>query len=116
MNCVILAAGLGTRLRPLTNTIPKPALIVKGKPIIRHVVDWLEEAGFDDILIKCFYMPEKIKEAVGEDLNVTFITEFKLTPTAYFLKRNVDKLENEFLVTNGDTLNNLNLMDFCEFH
>src|SRR3990167_3857682 len=116
MNAVVLAAGLGTRLRPLTLKTPKPAIIVKGKPIIRHVLDWLEDVGFDDILVKTFYLADQIKKAIGEDENVQFIRETKLTPTAYFLKRNKDKLEDEFLVTNGDTLTNLNLTDFIEFH
>ena len=111
-----MAGGLGVRLRPLTNKTPKPALIVKGKPIIRHVLDWLEDVGFDNIVIKLHYLPNKIKEAVGEDSNVTYIVEKQLTPTAKFLLDNKDYLEDEFLVTNGDTLTNLNLTEFIEFH
>jgi mannose-1-phosphate guanylyltransferase len=116
LNAVVLAGGYGTRLRPLTNKIPKPAIIVKGKPIIRHVLDWLENVGFDDIIVKTHYLPEKIKEAVGEDRNVVYINERKLTPTAYFLRKHKDYLEDEFLITNGDTLTNLDLLDFIEFH
>ena len=116
MNAVVLAAGLGKRLRPLTNKTPKPALIVHGKPIIRHVLDWLEDVGFDDILIKLYYLPEQIKEAVGEDYNVEYITEFELRPTAKFLLDNADKLEETFLVTNGDTLTDFDLVEFIEFH
>ena len=113
---MVLAGGLGIRLRPLTNKTPKPALIVKGKSIIRHVLDWLEDVGFDDIVIKLHYLPNLIKEAVGEDLNVTYIIEKQLTPTAKFLLDNKDYLEETFLVTNGDTLTNLNLTEFIEFH
>ena len=116
MNAVVLAGGLGKRLRPLINKIPKPAIVVKGKPIIRHVLDWLEDVGFDDIIIKLHYLPHLIKEAVGEDRNVKYIYEKKLTPTAYFLKKNSKHLEETFLVTNGDTLTNLNLLKFIEFH
>ena len=111
-----MAAGLGTRLRPLTLKTPKPAIIVKGKPIIRHVLDWLEDVGFDDILVKAHYLANQVKKAIGKDENVKFITESKLSPTAYFLKKNKDKLEDEFLVTNGDTLTDLDLLDFIEFH
>ena len=107
---------MGKRLRPLTLETPKPAIEVKGKPIIRHVLDWLEDVGFDNIIVKTHYLPEKIKEAVGEDSNVTYIYETKLTPTAYFLKKNKSYLEDECLVTNGDTLTNLDLTDFIEFH
>ena len=104
------------RLRPLTLKTPKPALIVKGKPIIRHVLDWLENVGFDSIFVKLYYLPDHIKKAVGEDENVHYITERNLTPTAYFLKKHKDILEEAFLVTNGDTLTNLNLTEFIEFH
>ena len=107
---------MGKPLRPLNNKIPKPALIVKGKPIIRHVLDWLEDVGFDNIVIKLHYLPNKIKEAVGEDENVTYIIEKQLIPTAKFLLDNKDYLEETFLVTNGDTLTNLNLTEFIEFH
>jgi len=111
-----MAAGYGLRLRPLTNKIPKPAIIVKGKPIIRHVLDWLENVGFDNILVKAYYLADQVKEAIGEDENIQFVRETKLSPTAYFLKKNKDKLEDEFLVTNGDTLTNLDLLDFIEYH
>ena len=104
------------RLRPLTLKTPKPALLVKGKPIIRHVLDWLEDVGFDNIYIKLYYLPDQVKKAVGEDENVHYITERNLTPTAYFLKKHKDKLEEAFLVTNGDTLTNLDLTEFIEFH
>lgn len=116
MNCVVLAAGLGKRLRPLTLKTPKPAIIVRGKPIIRHVLDWLEDVGFDDIVIKLHYLPDQVKEAVGEDFNVRYIVERQLSPTAAFLKKHKDKLESEFLVTNADTLTNLDLTEFIEFH
>src|SRR3990167_5599676 len=116
LNAVVLAGGLGIRLRPLTNKTPKPTIIVKSKPIIRHVLDWLEDVGFDNIVIKLHYLPNLIKEAVGEDENVVYIIDKKLKPTAKFLLDNKDYLEETFLVTNGDTLTNLNLTEFIEFH
>jgi len=61
-------------------------------------------------------MADIVKEAIGEDIYVKFIEEKKLIPTAYFLKRNKNKLEDEFLVTNGDTISELNLTEFIEFH
>lgn len=111
-----MAGGLGVRLRPLTLKTPKPALIVKGKPIIRHVLDWLEDVGFDVILVKLYYLPDQIKKAIGKDENVRYIEEHTLTPTGYFLKKHADRLEEAFLVTNGDTLTNLDLVQFIELH
>ena len=116
MIAIVLAAGIGKRLRPLTLKTPKPAVIIKGKPIIRHVLDWLENVGFDTIFIKLHYLPNQVKRAVGEDNNVKYIVERKLTPTAYFLKKHKHLLEDEFLVTNADTLTNLDLLEFIEFH
>lgn len=116
MNACVLAGGLGKRLRPLTLKTPKPAIEVYGKPIIRHILDWLEDVGFDNIIIKLYYLPDLIKQAVGEDKNVTYIQERHLNPTGYFLKKHKDLLEEAFLVTNGDTLTNLNLTEFIEFH
>ena len=72
--------------------------------------------GFDDIVVKLHYLPNLIKEAVGEDENVVYIIDKKLKPTAKFLLDNKDYLEETFLVTNGDTLTNLNLTEFIEFH
>ena len=116
MNAVVLAGGLGTRLRPLTNKIPKPAIKIKGKPIIRHILDWLEDVGFDEIIVKTYYLPDLIEEAIGLDDKVIVLRENKLTPTAQFLQEHSIWLEDEFLVTNGDTLTNLNLTEFIEFH
>lgn len=111
-----MAGGFGKRLSPLTLKTPKPAIIVRGKPIIRHVLDWLEDVGFDDIIVKLHYLPELIQQAVGNDINVHYVIDQKLKPTAKFLLDNKNYLEDQFLVTNGDTLTNLNLLEFIEFH
>jgi N-acetyl-alpha-D-muramate 1-phosphate uridylyltransferase len=57
----ILAAGLGTRMRPLTDTCPKPMLLVAGKPIIGHVLDRLIEAGVRQVVVNLHYLPEKLE-------------------------------------------------------
>lgn len=72
--------------------------------------------GFDSILVKLHYLPDQVKQAIGEDENVHYIQESTPTSTAYFLKKYQRRLEETFLVTNGDTLTNFNLADFIEFH
>ena len=116
MNCILLAAGYGKRLRPLTLTTPKPAIKIANKPIIRHILDHLEDMGFDDIIVKLHYLPEQVIEAIGKDKYVRTNTERNLTPTAQWLKKIKKYLDEEFLVVNGDTITNLDLSDFCEFH
>ena len=97
-------------------SVPKPALKVGGKPLIRIILDQLEAVGFDNIIIKAYWLSGKLRDAIGEDKNVTFITEMKLTETATFLKKNADRLDDDFMVVNGDTLTDLDLKDIIDFH
>ena len=115
MNAVLMAGGRGERLRPLTDTIAKCALEVGGKPIIRHIIDGLEAVGFDDIIVTLKYLPDKVKEAVGDDEAVRYYAQ-KTTGTAQCLKEIEKWLEEEFMVINGDTLTNLDYSKMIEWH
>lgn len=66
MKAMILAAGLGTRLRPLTATLPKPLLPLAGKPMIHHHIDALVMAGIRDLVINVSWLGEKIEDALGD--------------------------------------------------
>jgi NDP-sugar pyrophosphorylase family protein len=66
MKAVILAAGKGTRMRPLTNRRPKPLVPVAGRPILEHIVGGLASAGVDDICLVIGWMGEQIREAFGD--------------------------------------------------
>lgn len=79
-------------------------------------MDWLELVGFDNIIVKLFYMPDEVLAAIGEDECVTPIIESELTPTAAFLKEIGPRLEDPFLVTNADTLTEMDLREFIELH
>ena len=116
MNCVVLCAGLGTRFGLKTLSVPKPALKIGGKPLIRIILDQLEGVGFNDIIVKAYWLSGKLRDAIGEDENVTLVTEMKLSETASFLKNNADRLDDDFMVINGDTLTNLDFKDIIDFH
>ena len=62
MKAMIFAAGLGTRLRPLTDTLPKALVPLRGKPLLYHVVQRLISAGFDDIVINVHHFADKIED------------------------------------------------------
>ena len=62
MKAMIFAAGLGTRLKPLTDTMPKALVNVHGKPLISHVIDSLADAGFDDFVVNVHHFPQMIKD------------------------------------------------------
>ena len=64
MKAMIFAAGLGTRLKPLTHTMPKAMIPVAGKPMLQHVVEKLKCEGFDEIIINVHHFPEQIKNFV----------------------------------------------------
>ena len=63
---VILAGGLGTRLRPLTNTRPKPMIEIHGKPFLAYQIEQLRDHGFERILLLLGYLPEVVREYCGD--------------------------------------------------
>ena len=106
MQAVILAAGLGTRLRPITLTTPKPLLKIDDKTIIEHTLSSLP-SGIDEIFIVVNYLRDQIRTHLGEQWNripIHYIVQDPLNGTggAMMLLRN--RLQDRFLVVNGDDL------------
>ena len=66
MKAVIMAGGEGTRLRPLTCTVPKPMVPVVNKPMMEHILDLLKKHGFQEIAATLWYLPEMIKDYFGD--------------------------------------------------
>ena len=119
---VILAAGLGKRLRPLTYFIPKPLVPVWGKPLLFWIVKWLKENKVKEIIITSFYRSSSIKKFADfyfekkYDSSIHVIREDKLYGRAYALKRIEDLLDKNFIVIDGDTITNLNITEMYKFH
>ena len=79
MKCMILAAGLGERLRPLTNMLPKPLIELAGKPLIDYHLEKLKNAGFDEVVINLSYLGDMIRNHLGDgsrfDLHIEYSDE-----------------------------------------
>ena len=110
---MILAAGRGERMGNLTRDLPKPLIRVKGKPLIEWHLEKLSNSGFKDIVINVSYLPEMIKDFVGDgsrwQLNVTYSEENPILETAGGIKNALSLLGKEpFAVINSDIFSNFN--------
>ena len=121
MKAMILAAGLGTRLRPLTDTLPKPLLPVGATPLIIWNLLLLRAGGIREVIINLHYLGHKIEEAIGDgsrwDMQVRYSPEPTLLGTGGGLKAAGWFFEKQpFLVINGDTLIELDVQALIKFH
>ena len=116
---MILAAGRGERLRPLTERIPKPLLPVAGEPLIVHQLRWLHRAGVRDVVINLHHLGEAIARALGTgtDLGVRihYSPEPELLDTGGGIKKALPLLgPGPFVVLNGDIWTNYAFRDLTE--
>ena len=107
MKAMILAAGRGERLRPLTDSLPKPLVCVLGKPLIVYHIERLAAAGFDEIVINHAWLGEKLVQQLGDGsrwgISLYYSAEKSALETGGGIKRALPLLGNEaFLVINGD--------------
>jgi MurNAc alpha-1-phosphate uridylyltransferase len=102
---MVLAAGLGTRMRPLTETIPKPLVLVDGKALIDHVLDRLESAGVKEVIINSFYLAEKLEHHLSKRKSpkIRISREIELLDTGGSVNNVLEILgEAPFYVINSD--------------
>jgi mannose-1-phosphate guanylyltransferase/mannose-1-phosphate guanylyltransferase/phosphomannomutase len=105
---MVLAAGLGTRLRPLTYEITKPMVPVLDRPVMEHIVELLERHGFDEVIANLHYFPQTISDYFGERLS--YRVEEELLGTAGGVRACADFFgEDAFLVISGDALTDIDL-------
>lgn len=116
---VIMAGGLGTRLRPLTEDLPKPMLPVGGRPLIEHIVSQLRRAGIRHITITTYYKPEKIRDHFGDGsgfgVEIAYVQEEKQLGTGGALAL-LPTPEKPLLVINGDILTQVDFRSMFKFH
>ncbi len=120
IQAVILAGGLGTRLRPYTFLLPKPMLPVGPKPIMEHIIDWLKGAGIGDIIVSTGYLGKMLQEYFGDgsewDVNIAYATSPHPMGTAGQLKTAEGKIRGRFVCVYGDALLDIDLRKALEFH
>jgi len=117
---ILMAGGLGTRLHPLTEDIPKPLLKVGNKPILETIIENFAKYGFINITISVNYKADMIKEYFGDGaklgVNIEYIEESKRLGTAGALSLIKERPQEPFFVMNGDLLTNVNFEHLLDFH
>jgi mannose-1-phosphate guanylyltransferase len=118
---IILAGGLGTRLRPFTETVPKPMIDINKKPFLEYKISQLKEFGIKDILICTGYLGNIIEDYFKEGekfgVNISYSHEKEPLGTAGAVKNAEHLISSDpFILMNGDTYLGLNLQDMLSFH
>jgi mannose-1-phosphate guanylyltransferase len=120
MRAMILAAGLGTRLRPITYEMPKPMVPVLNRPVMEHIVRLLARNGFTETIANLHWFPELIRDHFGDgsDLGVdlSYSPEEQLLGTSGGVRRAADFLGASFLVISGDALTDIDLAAMRDYH
>ena len=115
MRAMVLAAGLGTRLRPLTYEITKPMVPVLDRPVMEHILDLLDRHGFREVIANLHYFPDTIREFFGERLS--YHHEPELLGTAGGVRACAEFFGDEaFVVISGDALTDIDLGAFAARH
>jgi mannose-1-phosphate guanylyltransferase len=113
MQAVILVGGEGTRLRPLTSTVPKPVVPLVDRPFIVYMLEWLRSHGVDDVIMSCGFLATSVRNVLGDGahlgLRLRFVEEPEPRGTAGALKYAEDFLDERFLMLNGDVLTDIDL-------
>lgn len=122
LTCLILAGGKGTRLRPITNSIPKPLVKVAGKPIIDHAIDHCLFHGVDKFLILSGYLSFKVVDHISSMSISQERANFKVIDSGDVdiierIRRALDYVHTKYLIIlYGDTISDVNIGDILNFH
>jgi mannose-1-phosphate guanylyltransferase len=113
VQAVILVGGEGTRLRPLTSTVPKPVVPLVDRPFIVYMLEWLRGHGVEDVILSCGFLATSVRNVLGDGshlgLRIRFVEEPEPRGTAGALKYAEELLEDRFLMLNGDVLTDIDL-------
>lgn len=117
---VLMAGGLGNRLKPLTENVPKPMLKIGDKPILEIIINQFKKYGFKNFIISINYKADIVEGYLGDgsdlDVNIRYVRETKRLGTAGCLKTLQGVTDKPFFVMNGDILTRLDFEDMMRFH
>jgi mannose-1-phosphate guanylyltransferase len=124
MQAIVLVGGEGTRLRPLTTSVPKPALTLVDRPFLAYMVEWLAGHGVEEVVLACGFLPDVLREALGETersgARIRYVAEPEPLGTAGAIRFAAealgDELDERFLALNGDVLTDLDLTRLLADH
>src|SRR5689334_14877883 len=120
MQALILAGGEGTRLRPLTSTVPKPVVPLVDRPFVAYMLEWLRGHGVDDVILSCGFMADGVRRVLGDGeglgIRLRYLEEPKPLGTGGALKFAEDLLDERFFMLNGDVLTDIDLSAQLEQH
>jgi mannose-1-phosphate guanylyltransferase len=120
MKAVILAGGEGTRLRPLTLTLPKPVVPVVDRPFLRHQLDLLARAGVEEVVCAVGYRPDRIEAVFGDGralgMSIRYAVEQAPLGTGGAVRNAAPLLDRRTVVLNGDVLSDLDLAEVVKGH
>jgi mannose-1-phosphate guanylyltransferase len=124
MQAIVLVGGEGTRLRPLTESVPKPALTLVDRPFLAYMVEWLARHGVGEVVLACGFLAEKLREALGDGehsgARIRYVAEPQPLGTAGAIRFAADRLGDDlgerFFALNGDVLTDLDLTALLGAH
>lgn len=120
MQALILAGGEGTRLRPLTSTIPKPVVPLVDRPFISYMLDWLQGHGVDEAILSCGFMAGGVRKVLGDGsalgVRLRYLEEPRPLGTGGALKFAEELLDERFFMLNGDILTDIDLTAQLQQH
>ncbi len=120
MKALILVGGEGTRLRPLTNTMPKPMVPIDGKPFLQYLIEWLKKEEITEIILLIGYKGDQIKAYFGDGskfgVKIEYILEETLLGTGGAIKNAEHLIKGTCIALNGDSFFPINLKKLIMFH
>jgi mannose-1-phosphate guanylyltransferase len=124
MQAIVLVGGEGTRLRPLTESVPKPALTLVDRPFLAYMVEWLAGHGVEEVILACGFLPDVLRASLGDGdghgARIRYVAEPRPLGTAGAIRFAADEvgddLDDRFLALNGDVLTDLDLSALLSAH
>jgi mannose-1-phosphate guanylyltransferase len=125
VQAIVLVGGEGTRLRPLTTDVPKPAVTLVDRPFLAYAIEWLAAHGVTEVVLACGFLPDVLREALANEearaeVEITYVAEPEPLGTAGAIRFAAealgDRLGDRFFALNGDVLNDLDLSALARAH